>query len=154
MQLEMLYMQSVLLAKTRWTDQLKVQMDQTRTKLVLVYWAGGSPASKWARPFDQQIDKSTMIDIFVSEDTGAFNVRDEFKGLIQKAGIGASIQLSGLDNAEKSKAVSALKYPKNQLKVFWGGSDKLYTKTKLLVSVFLLLLFFLFLMKNINEVLT
>jgi hypothetical protein len=50
MQLEILFIQSAMLAKTRWMNQLKVQMNQDRTKLTLTYWRGGSPASHWACP--------------------------------------------------------------------------------------------------------
>lgn len=50
MQLEIIYMQSTMVSKTRWLEQLKVQMDPTRNKLVLVYWKGGSPTAHWAHP--------------------------------------------------------------------------------------------------------
>lgn len=50
MQLEILFIQSAMLVKTRWMNQLKVQMNQDRTKLTLTYWRGGSAASHWARP--------------------------------------------------------------------------------------------------------
>lgn len=50
MQLEVMFMQATMIARTRWLEQLKVQMDQTRTKLTLVYWEGGSPAAHWAHP--------------------------------------------------------------------------------------------------------
>lgn len=50
MQLEILFIQSAMLVKTRWMNQLKVQMNPDRTKLTLTYWKGGSPASQWARP--------------------------------------------------------------------------------------------------------
>lgn len=55
MQLEMLHIQFLMLAKTKWLDQLKVQMDSSRAKLIITYWGGGSPAAHWARP--QVIDK-------------------------------------------------------------------------------------------------
>ncbi|EIE85708.1 hypothetical protein RO3G_10418 [Rhizopus delemar RA 99-880] len=115
MQLEMVHIQFLMLSKTRWLDQLKVQMDQERTKLAITYWAGGSSAAHWARP---QMEKEAM--------------RDETKGLIQKAGLGASVRLSKVDPLEKPKIVSLLKYPKNCLNVLWGDSKDLHTNANLL----------------------
>ncbi|CAO3671138.1 unnamed protein product [Rhizopus stolonifer] len=141
MQLEMVHIQFHMLAKTRWLDQLKVQMDQDRTKLIITYWGGGSPASHWARPqTDHEANKSTMIEVSVSDEHGketakrnmAVVVRDETKGLIQKAGLGASVRLSEVDPLEKPKIVSLLKYPKNCLDVLWGDSKDLHTTTNLL----------------------
>lgn len=57
MQLEMLHIQFLMLAKTKWLDQLKVQMDSSRAKLIITYWGGGSPAAHWARP--QVTDKKS-----------------------------------------------------------------------------------------------
>jgi hypothetical protein len=61
-------------------------------------------------------------------------VRDELKGLIQKAGIGASVALSDLNAPEKTKVLSSLKYPKNSLDVLWDDCQDLHTNAKLLVS--------------------
>ncbi|KAI9249124.1 mediator complex subunit MED14-domain-containing protein [Phascolomyces articulosus] len=117
MQLEIIYMQAVMASRTRWLDQLRVFMDATRTKLILIYWKGGSPAAHWARP---QVNL-----LFVS-------IRDELKGLVEQAGLGASVELSKMDNADQPKIVSSLKYPKNQLDVLWGGDNNLHTNTELL----------------------
>lgn len=65
----------------------------------------------------------------------AITVRDESKGLIQKAGIGASVRLAETDPADKPKIVSLLKYPKNCLDILWGDSKDLHTNAKLLVRV-------------------
>ncbi|KAI9484335.1 mediator complex subunit MED14-domain-containing protein [Zychaea mexicana] len=119
MQLEIVYMQAVMVSRTRWLDQLKVFMDATRTKLTLIYWKGGSPAAHWARPFSPQVNM-------------AISIRDDLKGLIEQAGLGASVELSKMDNADRPKIVSALKYPKNQLDVLWGGDSNLHTSAELL----------------------
>ncbi|KAG0985182.1 hypothetical protein G6F29_004223 [Rhizopus arrhizus] len=141
MQLEMVHIQFLMLSKTRWLDQLKVQMDQERTKLAITYWAGGSSAAHWARPqMEKEASKSTMIEISVSDEhekelakkNMAIVVRDETKGLIQKAGLGASVRLSKVDPLEKPKIVSLLKYPKNCLNVLWGDSKDLHTNANLL----------------------
>ncbi|KAI9273703.1 mediator complex subunit MED14-domain-containing protein [Sporodiniella umbellata] len=141
MQLEMIHIQFHMLAKTRWLDQLKVQMDPERTKLVVTYWVGGSPACHWARPqTDKEAGKSTVIEISVSDEHGKEStkrnmnmiVRDETKGLIQKAGLGASVRLSELDPSEKPKIVSLLKYPKSCLDILWGDSKDLHTDINLL----------------------
>lgn len=50
MQIEIIYMQATMLSKTRWLEQLGVQMDPTRTKLTLIYWQGGSSTAHWAHP--------------------------------------------------------------------------------------------------------
>lgn len=141
MQLEILFIQSAMLAKTRWITQLKVQMNQDRTKLTLTYWRGGSPASQWARPqLKSNGLKSTVLEISVSDEHDKhltknnldITVRDELKGLIQKAGIGASVALSNLTAAEKPKVLSSLKYPKNSLEVLWDDCEDLHTDVKLL----------------------
>lgn len=142
LQLETLYIQSAMLAKTRWINQLKIQMNPDRSKLTLVYWRGGSLASQWARPqANSNVSKSTTIDISIysheqqtsNNENMSISVRDEFKGLIQKAGIGASIALADLDNNDRVKVFSSLKYPKNALQVLWNDSSELYTKANLLV---------------------
>lgn len=142
MQLEILYIQAAMLAKARWMNQLKVQMNQDRTKLTVVYWRGGSPAAHWARPqAKSKAIKSTVIEICVSHpdqqpqpENVAVAVRDELKGLIQKAGIGASITLSDLTANEQPRVLSSLKYPKNDLDVIWDDSSNLHTEKKLLNS--------------------
>lgn len=144
LQLETLYIQSAMLAKTRWINQLKIQMNPDRSQLTLVYWRGGSLASQWARPqASSNPSKSTTIEISIDfyehhltnmENTPIF-VRDEFKGLTQKAGIGASIALAELDNIDRVKVFSSLKYPKNMLQVQWNNSPELYTTTKLIVTL-------------------
>ncbi|KAI7862369.1 mediator complex subunit MED14-domain-containing protein [Spinellus fusiger] len=111
MQLEIVHMQAAMLARTRWLNQLKVNMDASRSKLTLSYWGGGSIAAQWACP--QPLTAT---------------VRDEFKGLIQKAGIGASVALADTEATDRHKVVSALKYPKTQLDLLWGGSADLHTK--------------------------
>jgi hypothetical protein len=50
MQLEIVYMQATMMAKTQWLDQLKVHMNPTRTSLTLLYWGGGSPTAHWGGP--------------------------------------------------------------------------------------------------------
>ncbi|KAI8150222.1 mediator complex subunit MED14-domain-containing protein [Fennellomyces sp. T-0311] len=151
MQLEIIYMQATMVSRTRWLDQLKVFMDSTRTKLTLVYWKGGSPAAHWARPQTDEKEKSaeaqansTTIEISISNEVDkrrgpftpqvnmAISIRDELKGLIEQAGLGASVQLSKMDNADRPKIISALKYPKNQLDVLWGGESNLHTNSDLL----------------------
>lgn len=143
LQLETLYIQSALLAKTRWMNQLKIQMSQDRSKLTLVYWKGGSLASQWARPqLNSNASKSTTIDISIdsleqqlhNNESTSISVRDEFKGLIQKAGIGASIALANVDNNDRVKVFSSLKYPKNVLQVLWNDNPELYTTAKLIVK--------------------
>jgi hypothetical protein len=144
MQLEILFIQAAMLAKTRWINQLKVQMNGDRTKLTLVYWRGGSPASHWARPHasnNTNAPKSTVIEISVGHHSDRplqenlnLTVRDELKGLIQKAGIGASIALSEVAAQDKPKVLSSLKYPKDCLDVLWDDSSDLYTEKKLLES--------------------
>lgn len=142
MQLEILYIQAAMLAKTRWMNQLKVQMNQDRTKLTVVYWRGGSPAAHWARPqANSKGIKSTVLEIGVSHpdqqpqsENVAVAVRDELKGLIQRAGIGASIALSDLSASEQPRVLSSLKYPKNGLDVLWDDSADLHTERKLLDS--------------------
>ncbi|KAI7880178.1 MED14-domain-containing protein [Lichtheimia hyalospora FSU 10163] len=116
MQLEIIYMQSTMVSKTRWLEQLKVQMDPTRNKLVLVYWKGGSPTAHWAHP---QINM-------------AISVRDDMRGLVQRAGLGASAMLSAVDDDDKPAVVSALQYPKNELEVLWGGFNDLHADKELL----------------------
>lgn len=61
-------------------------------------------------------------------------MRDEYKGLIQKSGIGASVSLADLDDVSKSKVYNSLKYPKTCLEILWSGSDDLHTNENLLVS--------------------
>lgn len=90
---------------------------------------------------------STTIEISVTNEsektTGPFSpevnfaiaVRDELKGLIQKSGLGASVALMNVDDADKPKLYTALKYPKNNLDVFWGGSRNLHSDTDLLVRL-------------------
>ncbi|KAF1797445.1 mediator complex subunit MED14-domain-containing protein [Mucor lusitanicus] len=142
MQLEILYIQAAMLSKTRWMNQLKVQMNQDRTKLTVIYWRGGSPASQWARPqANSKGIKSTVLEISVSHpdqqpqpENVAVAVRDELKGLIQKAGIGASIALSDLTANEQPRVLSSLKYPKHCLDVLWDESADLHTERKLLDS--------------------
>ncbi|GAN01025.1 mediator of RNA polymerase II transcription subunit 14-like [Mucor ambiguus] len=142
MQLEILYIQAAMLSKTRWMNQLKVQMNQDRTKLTVVYWRGGSPASHWARPQAHSKGiKSTVLEISVSHpdqqpqpENVAVAVRDELKGLVQKAGIGASIALSDLSANEQARVLSSLKYPKNCLDVLWDDNANLHTERKLLDS--------------------
>ncbi|KAF7726089.1 mediator complex subunit [Apophysomyces ossiformis] len=159
MQLEIIYMQAMMLTRTKWVEQLTVQMDSTRTKLVLTYWGGGSSTAHWADPHvgreikavkgtgndnDSVQSRSTMIEIFISDEDErrqgslspqanvAITVRDELKGLIQKAGIGASITLNDLSESDKVKVAAALKYPKRCVDVTWGGSRELYTSENLL----------------------
>lgn len=50
MQLEVVYMQATMMAKSRWLDQLKVHMNPTRTSLTLIYWGGGSATAQWGSP--------------------------------------------------------------------------------------------------------
>lgn len=126
MQLEVLFIQAAMLAKTRWMNQLKVQMNQDRTKLSLTYWRGGSPASRWASQSNS--DKSTTIEISVDsqqhqEEDYQMAVRDDFQSVIQSAGIGASIRLSELGWQDRMRVVQLLKYPKNTLVVRWDGHD-------------------------------
>ncbi|KAL0095351.1 mediator complex subunit MED14-domain-containing protein [Phycomyces blakesleeanus] len=145
MQLEIVYMQAAMLARTRWVNQLKVHMDSARTKLTLSYWGGGSPAAHWAcpQPFttvEESQAKSTVIEIMMSNedekrrgklsqnDYMVATIRDEFKGLIQKAGIGASVALADINASDRPKVVSALKYPKTQLDLKWGDCTDLHTK--------------------------
>ncbi|RCH87883.1 mediator complex subunit, partial [Rhizopus stolonifer] len=133
MQLEILYIQAAMLAKTRWINQLKVQMNQERTKLTLVYWRGGSPASRWAS--QSHSNKNTTIEISI-RDADPFalsmSMRDDWKGLIQKAGIGASIRLSEMPVQDRPKVLASLKYPKHMLEVLWDGRPELYTDQPLL----------------------
>lgn len=62
----------------------------------------------------------------------AITVRDELKGLTQKAGIGASVALSDLSASDKPKVLSSLKYPKNLLEVLWDECSDLHTDANLL----------------------
>ncbi|KAI8368341.1 mediator complex subunit MED14-domain-containing protein [Choanephora cucurbitarum] len=126
MQLEVLYIQAAMLAKTRWINQLKVQMNPDRTKLTLVYWRGGSLASRWASRSNS--DKSTTIEISVNdqedpEEDYQMAVRDDWYGVIQKAGIGASIHLSELPVQDRFRVLSLLKYPKTSLSIVWDGHE-------------------------------
>ncbi|ORY98525.1 mediator complex subunit MED14-domain-containing protein [Syncephalastrum racemosum] len=150
MQLEVMFMQATMIARTRWLEQLKVQMDQTRTKLTLVYWEGGSPAAHWAHPQLKTLDNyaetsnSTTIEVSISNESekqkgpfsakvhAAIAVRDELQSLIHKAGLGASVALANIDPADKPKLVSALKYPKTALEVLWGGVNDLHSEKDLL----------------------
>lgn len=50
MQLEIIFMQATMISRTRWLEQLRVEMDNSRTKLTLTYWEGGSAAAHWAHP--------------------------------------------------------------------------------------------------------
>ncbi|CAO3599157.1 unnamed protein product [Absidia cylindrospora] len=156
MQLEIVYMQATMMAKTQWLDQLKVHMNSARTSLTLLYWGGGSPTAHWGSPQvldnsssqqSQQQPRSTSIEISISNEdtkrtgqTEALNkalsiaVRDEYKGLIQKSGIGASVSLANLDEVNKSKVYNSLKYPKTCLEVLWSGSSDLHTNENLLNS--------------------
>lgn len=70
----------------------------------------------------------------LSKNNMAITVRDELKGLIQKAGIGASVALSDLSASDKPKVLSSLKYPKNLLEVLWDECSDLHTDVKLLVK--------------------
>lgn len=86
--------------------------------------------------------KSTVLEISVSNEhekqlsknNMAITVRDELKGLTQKAGIGASVALSNLSASDKPKVLSSLKYPKNLLEVLWDESSDLHTEENLLVK--------------------
>lgn len=172
MQLEIIFMQATMISRTRWLEQLKVEMDNSRSKLTLVYWEGGSAAAHWAHPqvnirsfmfhtrksltstqledgksSSEDMKNSTTIELSVSNEsektTGPFSpevnfaiaVRDELKGLIQKSGLGASVALMNIDAADRTKVYTALKYPKNSLDVFWGGSRNLHSDTDLLVCM-------------------
>jgi hypothetical protein len=73
---------------------------------------------------DKQLSKNNNMVI---------TVRDELKGLIQKAGIGASVALSDLNATERPKVLQSLKYPKHSLDVLWDNSNDLHTNAKLLV---------------------
>ncbi|ORZ18119.1 mediator complex subunit MED14-domain-containing protein [Absidia repens] len=117
MQLEIVYMQATMMAKTQWLDQLKVHMNPARTSLTLLYWGGGSPTAHWGTPQALSIA-----------------IRDEYKGLIQKSGIGASVSLANLDEVSKSKVYNSLKYPKTCLEILWSGSSDLHTNENLLNS--------------------
>ncbi|KAI8083090.1 mediator complex subunit MED14-domain-containing protein [Halteromyces radiatus] len=118
MQLEIIYIQATMMAKTRWLDQLKVHMNSTRTHLTLIYWGGGSPTAHWGSP-----------------QASSIAVRDELKGLIQKSGIGASVSLADLDETSRNKVYCSLKYPKSCLDVLWSGSKNLHTNETLLNSM-------------------
>ncbi|RUS20565.1 hypothetical protein BC937DRAFT_94940 [Endogone sp. FLAS-F59071] len=48
MQLEVLYLQAAMLVRTRWADQLRVEMTQQRTTLWLAYWLKGDAAATWS----------------------------------------------------------------------------------------------------------
>lgn len=63
----------------------------------------------------------------------AISVRDDMRGLVQRAGLGASAMLSSVDEEDKPAVVSALQYPKNQLEVLWGGFNNLHADKELLV---------------------
>lgn len=65
----------------------------------------------------------------------AINVRDELKGLIQEAGLGASVTLASIDEADKPKVYSSLKYPKTGLDVLWGGIANLHSHENLMVCI-------------------
>ncbi|KAI8329293.1 mediator complex subunit MED14-domain-containing protein [Chlamydoabsidia padenii] len=150
MQLEIVYMQATMMAKSRWLDQLKVHMNPSRTSLTLIYWGGGSATAQWGSPqgLDQDVQqhaRSSSIEISVkNEDTGhgkqsiassralSIAVRDEYKGLIQKCGIGASVLLADLDEVSKTKVYNSLKYPKTCLDILWSGNSDLHTDQTLL----------------------
>ncbi|KAI9482994.1 MAG: mediator complex subunit MED14-domain-containing protein [Benjaminiella poitrasii] len=133
MQLEIIYVQAAMLCKTRWINQLKVQMNQDRTKLTLIYWRGGSPTSHWGKPQSNlNALKSTVIEIAINNKD--YDIRDELKGLVQKAGIGASIALSDVNASDQHKVLTSLKYPKNTLEVLWNDNPELYTNAKLIES--------------------
>ncbi|KAI9317591.1 mediator complex subunit MED14-domain-containing protein [Dichotomocladium elegans] len=147
-QLEIMYMQAVLIARTRWIGQLGVQIDQTRTKLVLTYWKGGSPTAHWAHPQSEVLqhpaENSTTIEVSVTDEKlmqrGRYtdeinvkiNVRDEFQRLVERCGLGASVMLSKVDATDRPKVVSALQYPKNGLKLLWGGASDLHSDRDLM----------------------
>lgn len=65
----------------------------------------------------------------------AISVRDDMRGLVQRAGLGASAMLSAVDDDDKPAVVSALQYPKNELEVLWGGFNNLHADKELLVRV-------------------
>ncbi|SAM07877.1 hypothetical protein [Absidia glauca] len=150
MQLEVVYMQATMMAKSRWLDQLKVHMNPTRTSLTLIYWGGGSATAQWGSPQNidqgsQQHARSTSIEISVRNEDSRLGkqtvassralsiaVRDEYKGLIQKCGIGASVSLADLDEVSKTKVYNSLKYPKTSLDILWSGDSDLHTKETLL----------------------
>ncbi|CAO3633150.1 unnamed protein product [Cunninghamella blakesleeana] len=152
MQLEIIYMQATMMAKTLWLDQLKIHMDSNRSNLTLVYWGGGSPAAQWGCPQMKDQDdvqlrsKSTSIEISINnvnhKQKGSLStnndlrsaVRDELKGLIQKSGIGLSVSLANLNDIDKVKVYSSLKYPKTGLEVNWCSSSNLHTDKILLDS--------------------
>ncbi|KAI9308076.1 mediator complex subunit MED14-domain-containing protein [Cunninghamella echinulata] len=152
MQLEIIYMQATMMAKSLWLDQLKIHMDSSRSNLTLVYWGGGSPAAQWGCPQVQNQDdpqlksRSTSIEISINnvdhKQKGSMStnndlriaVRDELKGLIQKSGIGVSVSLANLNDVDKVKVYSSLKYPKTCLEVTWCGSSNLHTNKILLDS--------------------
>ncbi len=48
MQLEVFYLQSTVLARTRWADQLKCEMNTQRTTLRLGFWGKGGGVAGWA----------------------------------------------------------------------------------------------------------
>lgn len=61
MQLEIVYMQATMMAKSRWLDQLKVHMNPTRTSLTLIYWGGGSATAQWGSPQVRTTKKGSTI---------------------------------------------------------------------------------------------
>ncbi|ORX58215.1 MED14-domain-containing protein [Hesseltinella vesiculosa] len=121
MQLEILYMQATMMAKTRWMDQLKVHMNSARTSLTLIYWGGGTQTSHWGSP-QESVEAQKL----------ALTVRDEWKGLIQKSGLGASVALADLDDQAKTKVFASLKYPKTLLITLWNGDKDLHSDGPLL----------------------
>ncbi|KAI8064780.1 mediator complex subunit MED14-domain-containing protein [Gongronella butleri] len=148
MQLEILFMQATMMAKTRWMDQLKVQMNVARTTLTLSYWGGGSPTAHWGSPQNKEdatiapvaapgamLPPSTVVEIAIQDQATpqmAVAIRDEWKGLIQKSGLGASVALSDLDDQAKSKVFAALKYPKTLLNILWNADKDLHSDEPLL----------------------
>ncbi|KAH8554276.1 mediator complex subunit MED14-domain-containing protein [Umbelopsis sp. PMI_123] len=110
LQLEILYLQATSLQRSRWADQLSVEMNPSRTTLWLTYWHNGFQSSS-----SSQSGYSSST------------IQHELRLLALSAGIGASLDLSNLMDEEALKVVKALKYPKAHLAVQWQRSGKLFS---------------------------
>ncbi|KAG2180765.1 hypothetical protein INT44_003772 [Umbelopsis vinacea] len=141
LQLEILYLQATSLQRSRWADQLSVEMNPTRTTLWLTYWHHGFQSASVTGTTQQwgprNSDRGNCIEISIVDDEGvnensqtgysSTTIQHELRLLALSAGIGASLDLSNLTDEEAFKVVNALKYPKAHLAVQWQRSGKLFS---------------------------
>ncbi|KAK9768170.1 mediator complex subunit [Basidiobolus ranarum] len=111
MQLEVLYLQALHLAKSRWADNLIVEINQFRTSIKLKYWCK-RPATTWKNAQPSSTKASNCIEI------GIVNLEEYSPSLTDED------DTEGTSRSEVEEEIPSLKYPKTALRVHCeGGSD-------------------------------